>query len=65
MSKVINVEMYRDNGAAGYLLTWDDGDKTAINAYNSQLFNLEGIESVDCVCGWDEADELLEHYLKE
>lgn len=72
MAEVINVEDYRTPcGAAGYLLTWDDGEQTLINAYNSPECTdacdistcvFDNVSLIECVCGWNEADNRLAFY---
>lgn len=58
-------------GAAGIAITFADGSKHAINAYNAPtctnacdgrgcVYNMA--ETADHVCGWEEAENLLSCY---
>lgn len=58
-------------GAAGVIITYADGSKHAINAYNAPTCTNECngcncaydmAESADHVCGWEAAEELLRCY---
>ena len=70
----VTAGMYRQPcGAAGYFIRFEDGSTHAIQAFghcsefdcnsgDCENCPFADADSAECVCGWEEADDLLDHY---